>query len=165
LKAFTYAILTVSDRGSRGERQDTSAPEIDAILLALGGQRADYRVVADEVPAIQEVLREWADKRGVDLLLTTGGTGLHPRDVTPEATRGILDREIPGMAEAMRASSLAKTPHAMLSRALAGIRGCSIIINLPGSPRGAKENLEAVAAALPHALEKTQGDSTECATL
>jgi molybdopterin adenylyltransferase len=164
LRSFSFAILTVSDRGSRGEREDSSGPEIEAMLLHLEGRRVDYRVVPDEVPAIQSVIREWSDQQGVDLIVTTGGTGVHPRDVTPDATRPLLDREIPGMGEAMRASSSHKTPHAMLSRCLAGIRGKSLIVNLPGSPRGARENLQVLAPALSHAMEKIQGDPSECAS-
>lgn len=164
MKGYTFAVLTVSDRGSRGERRDESAPQIEALLTSLGGEPVDYRVVPDEIPAIQAVLRQWADEKTVDLILTTGGTGLHPRDVTPEATQQLLDREIPGMAEAMRASSMVKTPHAVLSRGLAGVRGRSLIINLPGSPKGAKENLEVLLPTLSHALEKIQGDPSECAS-
>jgi molybdopterin adenylyltransferase len=163
LKTFGFATLTVSDRCSRGEREDQSAQRIADMLESSGGKLLDYRVVPDEIDAIQAVLKSWADEKAVDLILTTGGTGLHPRDVTPEATRPLLHREIPGIVEAMRASSLAKTPHAMLSRGCAGVRGRSLIVNLPGSPRGARENLEILLTALPHALEKIQGDPSECA--
>jgi molybdenum cofactor synthesis domain-containing protein len=119
-------------------------------------------VVADDVQQIARKLTEWADGGDFDLILTTGGTGVAPRDVTPEATQSILDRTIPGMAEAMRAASLKKTPHAMISRAVAGIRNRALIINLPGSPKGAVENLEAVLPALEHAVAKIQGDPSDC---
>jgi molybdenum cofactor synthesis domain-containing protein len=120
-------------------------------------------VVPDEPPPIREVLVRWADRDGLALIVTTGGTGLAPRDVTPQATREALDYEVPGMAEAMRAAGLAKTPHAMLSRGLAGVRGRCLVINLPGSPRAVRENLATVLPALGHALDKLCGDPSECA--
>jgi len=120
-------------------------------------------VCPDDESEIRKILTTWADENGADLILTTGGTGLSPRDVTPEAALSVIDRVIPGMAEAMRAASMKKTPHAMLSRAIAGVRGRTLIINLPGSPKGAKENLEAVMPALEHAIAKIQGDPSECA--
>jgi molybdopterin adenylyltransferase len=163
LKTFGFAMLTVSDRSSRGEREDLSAPAIRGLLEPVGGRLLHYEVVPDEIPAIQARLSEWADEKGVDLIVTTGGTGLHPRDVTPEATLPLLHKEIPGIVEAMRAAGLPKTPHAMLSRGLAGIRGSTLIVNLPGSPKGVKENLEVLLPALPHALEKIKGDPSECA--
>ena len=165
MNEFTFAILVVSDRGSRGERRDETAPRLEALLVPLGGRLVFSKVVPDELPAIQSAVLEWSDQEGVDLILTTGGTGLHPRDVTPEATHPLFHREIPGMAEAMRASGLAKTPHAMLSRATAGVRGRSLIVNLPGSPKGATESLEAILPALPHAIAKIQGDPSECAVV
>jgi molybdopterin adenylyltransferase len=118
--------------------------------------------VPDEEAAIRPILIGWADDRTADLILTTGGTGLSPRDVTPEATAGVIDRLIPGMAEAMRSASLTKTPHAMISRAVAGVRGGTLIVNLPGSPKGARENLQAVLPALDHAIAKIQGDPSDC---
>lgn len=157
------AILTVSDKGSRGERQDRSGPALAAWLAERGVDVAATALVADEQPAISAALRTWADGGGIDLILTTGGTGVSPRDVTPEATAEILDRVIPGMAEAMRAASLLRTPHAMLSRALCGVRGRALIVNLPGSPAGAVENLEAIWPAIPHAIAKLQGDPEDCA--
>lgn len=163
MKGFRYAVLTVSDRSARGQREDLSGPAIERLLKALGGELLDRRVVPDEIHSIQEAIMEWTDRLRVDLVLTTGGTGVHPRDVTPEATRPLLDREIPGMAEAMRMASLNKTPHAMLSRAVVGIRGSCLVVNLPGSPSAATENLEVILPALAHALEKIQGDSGECA--
>jgi molybdenum cofactor synthesis domain-containing protein len=156
------AVLTVSDRGYRGEREDQSGPAVQEMLRRAGFAIACYEVLPDDQQLIQERLQALADDSGVDLIITTGGTGLTPRDVTPEATLAVIHREIPGIAEAMRASSLTKTPHAMLSRAVAGTRGCTLIINLPGSPRGARENLEVVLPALAHALEKIKGDPSEC---
>jgi molybdenum cofactor synthesis domain-containing protein len=156
------AVLTVSDRGFRGEREDQSGPAVQEMLERAGFAIACYDLLPDDQQLIQQRLQALADDPGVDLIITTGGTGLTPRDVTPEATLAVIHREIPGIAEAMRASSLTKTPHAMLSRAVAGTRGCTLIINLPGSPRGARENLEVVLPALAHALEKIKGDPSEC---
>lgn len=121
-------------------------------------------IIPDEVEQIAAALIRMADEEKLDLILTTGGTGVSPRDLTPDATRQVLDKEIPGLAEAMRAASMKITPHAMISRAMAGIRGRSLIINLPGSPKGARENLSVVLPALPHAMEKIQGDDRDCAT-
>jgi molybdenum cofactor synthesis domain-containing protein len=156
-------ILTVSDRSSQGLREDASGPELAGILGSHGIDAAWIEVCADEESEIRRILITWADDYGADLILTTGGTGLSPRDVTPEATTAVVMRLIPGMAEAMRAASLKKTPHAMISRAVAGVRGRTLIINLPGSPKGARENLEAVLPALEHAVAKIQGDKSECA--
>ncbi|MGC8959523.1 MAG: MogA/MoaB family molybdenum cofactor biosynthesis protein [Chloroflexia bacterium] len=159
---YTIAILTVSDRSSRGEREDRSGPAVREAVSALPqAQVVAEEVVPDEVPAIEEALRRWV-RQGVDLVLTTGGTGFSPRDVTPEATRRVIEREAPGLAEAMRAASLSRTPHAMLSRAVAGIAGRTLIVNLPGSPRAARENLEVILPALPHGLSKLRGDPGEC---
>jgi molybdopterin adenylyltransferase len=161
-RVYTVAILTVSDRGARGEREDRSGPAVREALAALPGARVVAEaLVPDEISAIEEALRRWV-REGIDLILTTGGTGFSPRDVTPEATRRVIEREAPGLAEAMRASSLARTPHAMLSRAIAGIAGATLIVNLPGSPRAAQENLEAILPALPHGLSKLKGDPSEC---
>ena len=159
---YTCAVLTTSDRGARGEREDTSGPALQELLEAHGFRVADRQLVPDRVEEIGKVLLEWIDQRKIDLVVTTGGTGLTPGDVTPEATRPLLEREIPGMAEAMRAASLLKTPNAMLSRALAGTRGQSLIINLPGSRRGAVENLEVVLPVLAHALAKIKGSTEDC---
>lgn len=161
-EVYTVAILTVSDRSSRGEREDRSGPAVREVISALPQARiVAEEVVPDEVPAIEETLRRWV-KEGVDLVLTTGGTGFSPRDVTPEATRRVIEREAPGLAEAMRAASLRQTPHAMLSRAIAGIAGRTLIVNLPGSPRAARENLEVILPALPHGLSKLRGNPGEC---
>lgn len=164
MSPFRYAVLTVSDRGAAGERKDLSGPVIQELLEPLGARLEEYRVVPDELAEIQRAIIEWADQKGVDLILTTGGTGVHPRDVTPDATRPLLDKEIPGMAEAMRSASMAKTPHAMLSRALVGLRKRTLVVNLPGSPTAVRENLSVLLPAIPHALEKIQGDPKECGT-
>jgi molybdenum cofactor synthesis domain-containing protein len=148
------AILTVSDRSARGERPDASGPVIEQFVRErLGWQVARTAIVADDADAICSTLVEWCDTAQATLIFTTGGTGFAPRDVTPEATRAIIDREAPGLAEAMRAASLRLTPHAMLSRAVCGIRGRTLIVNLPGSPKACLENLETIAPALPHAMQ------------
>jgi molybdopterin adenylyltransferase len=156
-------IITVSDRSAQGLRKDSSGPRLVEFLESHGIRVEWTEVVPDEEPQIRRVLTHLADVNGADLILTTGGTGLSPRDVTPEATLAVVHRVVPGMAEAMRAASLAKTPHAMISRAVAGVRGKTLIINLPGSPRGALENLQVVLPALEHAIAKIQGDPSECA--
>ena len=156
------AILTVSDKGHRGERMDESGPALAAWLGERNFKIIWTRILPDSAPDISAQLIEWADSGVIDLILTTGGTGVSPRDVTPEATRRVLERDIPGIAEAMRASSLAKTPYALLSRAVAGIRGKTLIVNLPGSPKGAIENLASVWPALPHAIKKINGDPEDC---
>jgi molybdopterin adenylyltransferase len=154
------AVLTMSDKGSRGEREDASGKVIIEMLQGIA-EVISYEVVPDERPVIAGKLVEFSDA-GAELIITTGGTGVSPRDVTPEATLDIIDRELPGMAEAMRAESLKKTPHAMISRAVCGIRGRSLIINLPGSPRAVRENLAVVLPAIPHAVEKICGSDREC---
>lgn len=156
------AILTISDRGSRGERSDASGPRILSWLEDKPVRIVATALVADDIPAISEQLKAWTDGGGCDLLLTTGGTGVSPRDLTPEATRTILDRVLPGYGELMRMKSLEKTPMAIISRALAGIRGDCLIINLPGSPKAAIENLQAVWPAVAHTIEKIQGDDRDC---
>ena len=156
------AILTISDKGSKGEREDRSGPALKEILEKAGFAIASFEVLPDDQPLLEQRLRHLADASRLDLVVTTGGTGVSPRDVTPDATLAVIDRQVPGMAEAMRANSLAKTPHAMLSRAVVGIRGQTLIINLPGSVKGAQENMEALLPALEHALDKIQGDPSEC---
>jgi molybdenum cofactor synthesis domain-containing protein len=150
--------LTISDRGYEGEYRDLSGPAIREIVTErLGASIELEAIVPDERQVIAGTLLKWANEVGLDLVLTTGGTGFAPRDVTPEATRDVVEREAPGLAEAMRAASLEITPHAMLSRAVAGIRGQTLIVNLPGSPKAVRENLETVLPALPHAIELLQG--------
>ncbi len=162
---FSVGILTISDKGSRGEREDRSGPEIRDLIASLPGRVDAYEIVPDEEELIAARLKEYADRKRLALILTTGGTGLSPRDVTPEATRKVLDREVPGIPEVMRAEGSKINPFAMLSRAAAGIRGCSLIINLPGSPRAVRENLSVILPILKHALEKVQGDLSDCANL
>ncbi len=146
-------ILTVSDRSARGERVDASGPVIRSFVEErLQWFVAEQHIVPDERDKVREILIDWCDDLRLNLIFTTGGTGFAPRDVTPEATRDVIEREAPGLAEAMRADSLTKTPHGMLSRAVCGLRGLTLIINLPGSPKAVRENLEAIAAALPHAI-------------
>jgi molybdopterin adenylyltransferase len=156
------AILTLSDKGSKGEREDESGKIIREMIAGIGAVVDHYEVLPDEKRLIIERLERLADSGTIDLILTTGGTGVAPRDVTPEATRAVIDRELPGMAEAMRAESLKKTPHAMISRAVAGVREQTLIVNLPGSPRAVRENLVVILPALPHAIEKIKGDPSDC---
>lgn len=158
---FRIAILTASDKAARGEREDKSAVVIREMVAGLGEVVA-YEVVPDERQLLAAKLREFCDVVGADLVLTTGGTGFSPRDVTPEATRDVIEKEVPGLPEAMRAASLRATPQAMLSRAIAGIRGRSLIVNLPGSPKGVRENLAAILPALPHGLAILKGEAGEC---
>ncbi len=153
------AILTVSDRSSKGQRADTSGVALAAMIQAQEGwQVIESAIVPDENSAIQSALIAWADGGSIDLILTTGGTGFAPRDVTPEATLAVITRVTPGLPEAMRAASLNQTLHAMLSRAVAGIRGNCLIINLPGSPKAAIENLAVILPVLPHATALLQDD-------
>jgi len=148
-----FGILTLSDRSARGERVDASGPALTRLIQAENWIVAKQAILPDDESAIRSLLIEWADSNDMDVILTTGGTGFAPRDVTPEATRAVIDREAPGLAEAMRAASLKITPHAMLSRIVTGIRKKTLIINLPGSPKGAEENLQVVIPVLPHAVQ------------
>ncbi len=150
------AILTASDRSARGERADLSGPALVEVVRANGWTVIDQKILPDDTNLLTGQLKNWADSGQVDIILITGGTGFAPRDVTPEATRMVMEREAPGLAEAMRQASLQKTPHAMLSRAVTGIRGKCLIVNLPGSPKGAVENLQVVLPVLPHAVELLQ---------
>jgi molybdopterin adenylyltransferase len=159
---ITVAVLTLSDKGSKGEREDASGPLIREMLKGIDAVVKYYDILPDEKELIKEKLIEYG--KLVDLILTTGGTGLSPRDVTPEATIEVIEKQIPGIAEAMRIEGLKKTRRAMLSRAVAGVRGKTLIINLPGSPKAVKENLEIILGVLPHAVEKIKGDTSECAT-
>ena len=161
---FTAGILTISDKGSRGERQDKSGEAIREILSRMDFRIVNYDIIPDEKGLIVQKLVRWADEDGLDVVITTGGTGLTPRDVTPEATLAVVDRIVPGFAEAMRAESLKKTPHAMLSRAVVGTRGKCLIINLPGSPMAVRECLEVILPALPHAVETLKDQAGECGT-
>ena len=150
------AVLTISDRSSRGERADLSGPALAEEIHRLGWDLVKTGLVPDEMDAIQALLVDWCAGQQIDLILTTGGTGFSTRDITPEATLKIIERMAPGLAEAMRAASLKITPHAMLSRAVAGIRGRTLIVNFPGSPKAAVENLQVIAPILPHAVELLQ---------
>lgn len=152
------AVLTVSDAGSRGEREDIAGPAVASLLAEAGFEVVQQALLADEPEQISSQLRRWADDDGLALAVTTGGTGLAPRDRTPEATAAVLDYRVEGMTEAMRAAGLASTPMAMLSRGLAGVRGRTLILNLPGSERGARENLTTVMPALRHAVEQLRGE-------
>ncbi len=148
-----FSILTVSDRSSRGERPDASGPALAELIQSQGWQIVRQAIVPDEIDAIKGILQSWSDSDETDVILATGGTGFAPRDVTPEATRAVVERLTPGLDEAMRSASLKVTPHAMLSRAVSGIRKRTLIITLPGSPKGATENLQVVLPALEHAVK------------
>lgn len=156
------AVLTLSDKGFKGEREDAGGSLIREMLKGIGAEIRFYEILPDEKNIIKETLIKYCLQ--VDLILTTGGTGLSPRDVTPDATLEIIDRQIPGIAEAMRAEGLKKTARAMLSRAVAGVRGKTLIINLPGSPKAVREGLGAILEVIPHAIEKIKGDTSECGT-
>jgi molybdenum cofactor synthesis domain-containing protein len=161
-RTFRIGVLTLSDKGSQGQRVDESGPVVKE-LLAPVGEVVHVAILPDDLASIANLLIAWTDQKKLDLIVTTGGTGLSPRDVTPQATLKVIDYEIPGMAEAMRMQSLQKTPHAMVSRAVVGVRKQTMIINLPGSPKAARENLETLLPALPHALAKLTGDPSDCA--
>lgn len=161
---ISAGVITVSDKGSQGKRDDLSGPAIAEMLAGAAIEIKHTIIIPDETDKIKEAIIDFADVKNMDLIVTNGGTGVSPRDLTPDATLEVIDKQIPGMAEAMRQKSMQLTPHAMISRAVAGIRGKSLIINLPGSPKGAKENLAVVLPALKHAIEKIKGDDSECAS-
>ena len=152
--ALRAGVLTVSDAGSRGEREDSAGPAVAAVLEGVGFDVAEHALLPDEQEEIAALLARWCDEGGLDLVVTAGGTGLAPRDRTPEATASVLDYEVPGLAEAMRAAGRASTPFASLSRGRSGVRGRTLLLNLPGSERGARESIEAVAVVLPHACRQ-----------
>lgn len=161
-RGYKAAVVTVSDKGAAGEREDISGAVVGEVLAKWGIEVARREIVPDEADLLSELMVSLCDQ-GFDLIVTTGGTGVSPRDVTPEATTAVIEKEVPGMAEAMRASSLQVTSHAMLSRGVCGLRGGTLIVNLPGSPKGARENLEVVMPAVPHALDVAGGRVSECA--
>lgn len=158
---YTVAIITISDKGSRGEREDRSGPALEKMLKDIYDVKRTL-IVPDEIDVISDTLKTLVDEEKIDLIITTGGTGVAKRDVTPEATRMVIEKDLPGFAEIMRIESFKITPHGIISRGICGIRGESIIINLPGSPRAATECLSFVLNAIPHALSKVKGDTTEC---
>jgi molybdopterin adenylyltransferase len=159
---YRAVVITISDKGSKGERVDTSGPGL-AEMLKRSYEVSGVVIVPDEEDLIADTIKSQIDEKGVDLVVTTGGTGVGPRDVTPEATRAVIDKELPGFSEVMRMESFRITPHSLISRAVCGTRGTSIIVNLPGSPRAAAECLSFIESALPHALEKVKGDPGDCA--
>ena len=153
-----FGILTLSDRSASGERADASGPALADLIRAQNWVVTEQHILPDDESTIRAALTEWVDSSRFDVILTTGGTGFALRDVTPEATRAVIQRDAPGLAEVMRSESLKKTPHAMLSRAIAGIRGRTLIVNLPGSPKGAIENLKTILSVLPHAVQLLRDD-------
>lgn len=159
--AITAAVITMSDKSSRGERDDLSGPAIRELVKRIDAEVTHYEIIPDEKELIKDKLIHYSNL--VDVIFTTGGTGLSPRDVTPEATLEVIERQVPGIAEAMRLEGLKKTRRAMLSRAVAGVRKRSLIVNLPGSPKAIKEGLEAILEVIPHAVEKIKGSSADCA--
>ncbi len=163
MSQFSFAVITMSDSGARGLREDTSGAALKELFTDHGYRLCFYKIVPDRIEFIVEAVLQAIEAKGADLVLTTGGTGVSPTDVTPEAMDQVFDKEVPGMAEAMRAASLAITPKAVISRGRAGIRRQSLIINLPGSRKGALENIDVLLPALDHALEKIKGSTVDCA--
>ncbi len=164
-KNTSVGILTISDKGSRGERVDLSGQTAEQILNKKGYQVIEKNIIPDSLSYIKDTLTDWVDNKKLDLIITSGGTGLSPTDVTPQAMMEVIDFQVPGMAEAMRAESMKKTIHAMISRAIVGVRGRCLIINLPGSPKGVEENLLIILPALDHAVSKLKGDTSDCANI
>jgi len=163
-KAYTCAVITMSDKGAAGKREDTSGAALQELLTQQKFVVKDYAIIPDNEGIIVETLVDLVDNKGLDLIVTTGGTGVSPTDVTPEAMEQVIDREVPGMAEAMRAASFAITPKSVISRGRAGIRKRSLIINLPGSRKAALENIQVILPAIPHAIDKIQGEDGDCGT-
>lgn len=153
-----FGVLTISDRSAQGQRPDASGPALEGMITLRGWKVVKRLTIPDDLVTIRKALAGWADAGDIDIIVTTGGTGFSPRDVTPEATLAVIERNAPGLAEAMRQASLRVTPHAMLSRAVAGIRGRTLIVNLPGSPKAASENLEVIVPVLPHAVQLLRND-------
>jgi len=160
---FRVGVITASDKGARGEREDTSGPALMKLVQGLGGEVLEYEVLPDDQKLLAEKMCRWADEVGLDLILTTGGTGFSMRDVTPEATLSVADRLVPGIAEVMRMESLRVTPKAMLSRAVAVLRKQTLIINMPGSPKAVRECFAAIAPAITHGIQILKGEASECA--
>ena len=160
---LTGGVLTISDKGSQGIREDISGQEVRNLLESMSIRVDSYEIIPDDRNMIKEKLIDYADKKLLDIIVTTGGTGVSPRDVTPDTTLEVIDKLIPGMAEMMRREGMAKTPYAMISRAVVGIRKKSLIINLPGSPKGAREGLSVLLPAIKHTIEKIKGDESDCA--
>lgn len=160
-KTITVGVITVSDKSSRGEREDEGGRVLRETVEAIGASVERYEVIPDEADQISAAIRAMADQDGLQVVFTTGGTGLAPRDVTPQATLSIIDYQVPGLAEAMRAASFEKTPAALLSRAVAGVRGRTLIVNLPGNPKGVRECLDVILPSLPHAVETLQAQVGE----
>ncbi len=161
MKPIRAGVMTVSDKGYRGERADASGPLLAELLRKMGAEVVQQTIVPDERDAIERELLRLAEKARVDLIVTTGGTGPAPRDVTPEATRAVIEREMPGLAEVLRWEGYRRTPLAVLSRGVAGIRGQTLIVNLPGSPKAVREGMEVLAPLLPHAIQMLRGVDTE----
>jgi len=163
-EGFKTGVLTISDKGSQGLRKDDSGELVTTMLEEQGFPVLSKKIIPDDRQQVVETLISWVDRDGLSLIITSGGTGLSPTDVTPQAMEEVIDYRVPGMAEAMRAASLKKTPHAMISRAMVGVRKTCLIINVPGSPAGARDNLSVVLPALNHALSKLAGDTSDCAS-